>query len=268
MQPTQFGPILLEHRSRTLVATINRPEAMNALNHDVLNGLKQLLAYLNQQDLYHIDATRALVLTGAGEKAFVAGADIRELQELDANAARAYASDGQAVLGGLEELRIPVIAAVQGYALGGGLELALCCDFIFAAESAKFGLPECTLGLIPGFGGTVRLPRRIGTARALEMTLSAQPLSASEAMQYGLVNKVMPAAELMPSCLKVADLIGSRAPLAVSAIKRSVLKNRGQDLVSALSVEASLFSDLFSTDDKKEGVSAFLEKRKALFHGR
>lgn len=236
---------------------------MNALNAQVLLALDQLVAWVEiQTDI------RAMVLTGAGAKAFVAGADIREFGELGAPEGAALARRGQKLFTRLESLAIPVIAAVNGFALGGGLELALACDFIIASDNAKFGLPECTLGLMPGYGGTVRLPRRVGTARALEMTLTGGMLSANEAFQIGLVNRTVPQEELMTTVLEIAKTIGSRAPIAIGQIKKSIHEGADLPAAEALEKEARSFGELFITEDKAEGVKAFIEKRKAEFKGK
>ena len=258
-----FEPIVVRREGSTLIATITRPEAMNALNAQVLLALDQLVAWVEiQTDI------RAMVLTGAGAKAFVAGADIREFGELGAPEGAALARRGQKLFTRLESLAIPVIAAVNGFALGGGLELALACDFIIASDNAKFGLPECTLGLMPGYGGTVRLPRRVGTARALEMTLTGGMLSANEAFQIGLVNRTVPQEELMTTVLEIAKTIGSRAPIAIGQIKKSIHEGADLPAAEALEKEARSFGELFITEDKAEGVKAFIEKRKAEFKGK
>lgn len=246
-----------------LTAVIDRPEAMNALNANVLTGLSSLLGWMSQQT--HV---KALVLTGSGEKAFVAGADIKQFEEMDPSRAAKFASDGQALFTRLERLRIPVIAAVNGFALGGGLELALACDFIYASENAKFGLPECTLGLMPGFGGTVRLPRRVGAGRARELTYTGAMISAAEALQMGLANKVFPQSELLAKAQETAKVIGSRAPQAIAMIKKSIHEGASLGEPQANDLEARLFGELFSTEDKVEGVRAFIEKRKPSFKGR
>lgn len=255
---------LIETRKEgfTLIATVSRPEAMNALNADVLSELGGLLSRLESDK-----STRVLVLTGQGEKAFVAGADIKQFESMSPAQAKKFAETGQALFGRMAALPQPVIAAVNGFALGGGLELALACDFIYASENAKFGLPECTLGLIPGFGGTVRLPRIVGAAKALEMALTGSMISAADALQVGLVNKVIPASELMKTVLETANTLATRAPLALAMIKRSIHEGRERSLLEADAVEAKYFGDVFATSDKTEGVKAFLEKRKPAFQG-
>ena len=258
-----FEPIVVRKEGSTLVATITRPDAMNALNAQVLSALDQLLGWVEiQTDI------RVMVITGAGAKAFVAGADIREFTELGAPEGAALARRGQKLFTRLEALVIPVIAAVNGFALGGGLELALACDFIIASDNAKFGLPECTLGLMPGYGGTVRLPRRVGAARALEMTLTGSMLSAAEAVQIGLVNRAVPQEELVTTVLEIAKTIGSRAPIAIGQIKKSIHDGEDLSAAEALEKEARSFGELFITEDKAEGVRAFIEKRRAEFKGK
>jgi len=247
------------------VLTISRPEALNALNAQVLTELDHFLADLETKSLEEI---KVLVVTGAGEKAFVAGADIKEIHQLDAKSGQLFAERGQRVFRRFENLKIPSIAAVNGFALGGGLELALSCDFIYASENAKFGLPEVTLGLIPGFGGTVRLSRAIGMPRAKEWIFSGAMKTATEALAQGLVNEVLPAVELMPRVLKTAEMISSRGPVAVAAAKKSVMQAYDQTIDEGLKTEAHLFSSLISSSDMKEGTSAFIEKRKAVFQGK
>lgn len=246
----------------TLIATLSRPEAMNALNAELISDLEVLI-----QDLMGDSAVRAVVLTGQGEKAFVAGADIKQFDPMTPVEAEAFARRGQTLFAKLAVLPQPVIAAVNGFALGGGLELALACDFIFASDNAKFSLPECTLGLIPGFGGTVRLPRRVGTAKALEMALTGAMIGADEALRIGLVNKVVPQADLMKTALEQAALIGTRAPKAIEYIKKSIHSGQERSLEEADGIEAKLFGRVFATEDKTEGVRAFIEKRKPQFKG-
>lgn len=242
----------------------HRPEAMNALNQEVLNDLEKALGTLRDA----FPKVLGLLLTGAGEKAFVAGADIKEINALDVSGGGTFAKKGQAILRILEKLPFPVVAAVNGFALGGGLELALACDFIYAAESARLGLPEVTLGLIPGFGGTVRLPRVVGVNRAREMIFSGQMVTAREAELMGLVNKVIPAGELLAESRKVLETIASRGPLAVAAAKRSVIEGSSLSLDEALANEAREFGELFRWEDTREGTKAFIEKRKPVFGGK
>lgn len=257
--------IQLREEGSVLVATISRPEAMNALNAGIMKGLHLLAGWLEKSRPEHI---RAVVLTGAGEKAFVAGADIKEFESMAPWAAAEFAKAGQAAFAKFEALEIPIIAAVNGFALGGGLELALSCDFIYASENAKFGLPECTLGLMPGYGGTVRLPRRIGPQLAREMSMTGGMITAAEAHRLGLVNKVLPQAELMAAAMETAQTIAARAPQAIARIKRSIREGMNTTETQAGEIEARLFGELFATEDKTEGVKAFIEKRKPQFKGK
>lgn len=242
------------------IITISRPESLNALNSQVLKDLDSLLNQLNEtQDI------RALIITGAGEKAFVAGADIKEIDTLDQKTAAEFAQFGQSVFMKIENLFCPVIAAVNGFALGGGLELALACDFIFAAKSAKLGLPECTLGLIPGFGGTVRLARRVSPGLAKQWTFSGEMVTAERAHEVGLVNQVCELADLMNEAKKLAQLMAQRSPQSLKLIKKSINETYGLAGVQAMSIEKNIFSSLFGSFDQKEGTKAFIEKRKPQF---
>jgi enoyl-CoA hydratase len=246
------------------VLTVNRPDALNALNSQVLGEMGEALRQIGEMP--YSDA-RALILTGAGEKAFVAGADIKEIHALNQDSAVQFAKRGQSIFHEFTLLKIPVIAAVNGFALGGGCELALGCDFIYASENAKFGLPEVSLGLIPGFGGTVRMARAVGQRKARELTYTGQMISAAEAHAMGLVNKVVPAAELMATVLKTVEMILAKAPVAVGAAKQSINQAWDMDVEQAQRNEAQIFAELFNTDDVKEGTAAFIEKRKPEFKG-
>ncbi len=243
--------------------TIERPEAMNALNAHVLKDFHHLFDLIQKST-----DIRVVIITGSGEKAFVAGADIKEIDQLSGSQALDFAHTGQALFSRIESFSQPVIAAVNGFALGGGLELALSCDFILASDKAKFGLPECTLGIIPGFGGTARLPRRVGQGMAREIAYSGHFYSSAEALQMGLANHVYPAAELMNEAHKLAATMASRAPLALSKIKKSMLDGQDFGLKASLELEAKLFAECFGTHDQKEGTKAFIEKRKAFFTGK
>ncbi len=258
-----MGLVKLEESKIIATVTINKPEAMNALSSGVIDELDKALTLVHDnKDL------RCLIITGEGDRAFVAGADIKEINSLDAQSAFEFAGFGQSVFRKIEQLNIPVIAAVNGFALGGGLELAMACDFIFASKKAKFGLPECTLGLMPGFGGTVRLARRVGSARAIQMTCTGDMISATEALQFGLVNEVCEPDELMERAKMVGTTIASRAPIAVASIKHTIHNTYGVHITDALKMEQKEFGDLFTTHDCKEGTRAFIEKRKPLFTGK
>lgn len=260
-----YKTILIEQKPQGIwLLTINRPEALNALNSSVLNELSEVLRQIGEMPY---EDARALVITGTGEKAFVAGADIKEINELDEEKALVFAQRGQSIFHELSLLKIPVIAAVNGFALGGGCELALGCDFIYASDNAKFGLPEVGLGLIPGFGGTVRLARAVGQRRACELTYTGGMITAQEALSLGLVNKVLTQTELITAVMKTVEAIIAKAPLAVCAAKKSIYQAWDMDIDEAQRNEANIFSELFNSDDVKEGTSAFIEKRKAQFKG-
>lgn len=247
--------IELQKDSGVAVLTINRPEALNAMNAALLDELSATLAQVEA------DAEiRVLVLTGTG-KAFIAGADIAYMRGFSSSEAKAWAEKGQATVGMIESMKKPVIAAVNGYALGGGTELALACDIRVAADRAIFGQPEVKLGMTAGFGGTQRLPRLVGTGMAKEMLFTGDHYNAEAALRMGLVNKVVPADELLPYCLDMARRIAARGPLAVRLTKEAVNQGRDMDLEKALRLEAGLYAVVFSTDEPDEGCGAFLEKR-------
>jgi enoyl-CoA hydratase len=258
-----YKNIKIDSVDSVFTVTINKPESLNALSKSVLSELDLAFDELDKNP-----SVRAVVITGAGEKAFVAGADIKEINELTTETAQQFAKMGQKVFLKIEKFKTPVIAAVNGFALGGGFELALSCDFIYANENAKFGLPEVTLGLIPGFGGTVRLSKVAGISCAREIIYSGEMLTATEALQKNIVNKVFSQADLLPACAKIAQTIAKRAPLAVSAAKKSNLLNWDLDLETAMINEAKIFSELFNSTDVREGTKAFIEKRKAQFTGK
>lgn len=262
---SDYKTILLESENSIWKLTINRPESLNALNSQVLTEMGEALRLISEMSF---EDAKALIITGSGAKAFVAGADIKEMSVLNPDEAVQFARKGQSVFHELNLLQIPVIAAVNGFALGGGLELALACDFIYAADNAKMGLPEVSLGLIPGYGGTVRLSRAVGMRRARELVFSGDMLTASEAFQYGLVNKVVPQAELIPAVMKRLEGILSKSPTAVGIAKKSLNAAWDLQIDEALQMEAEQFSEAFQTEDRQEGVKAFMEKRKAEFKGR
>ena len=245
------------------VVTFNRPDKLNALNATVI---AELGALIRQADG---DASvRGLILTGAGPKAFVAGADIAELVEVDRTSGIAMGERGSRVLRELEQLRMPVIAAVNGFALGGGCELAMACHVRLAAPSAKFGLPEVKLGLIPGFGGTVRLPRLVGRGRALELLLTGGMIDAEEAARIGLINRVVPAASLLDDARALMRAMLAQGPLAMRLCLQAVDGGLDRAMDDALALESKLFGDACASEDKGEGTRAFLEKRPPVFRGR
>ncbi len=252
----------LQVDQRIALVTIDRPHALNALNAATLDEMETLF-----EDLAKDPGVAAVILTGAGEKAFVAGADLKELARLSAVQARQTAARGQAVFSAIEDFSKPVIAAVNGFCLGGGCELAMSCHIRLASEKARFGQPEVKLGLTPGYGGTQRLPRLVGKGRALELILSGEMIDAAEAFRIGLVNRVAPPADLLTECRKLAGKILANAPLAVGLSIEAV--NRGSDapLAEGLSLEAALFGVACSSRDMKEGTTAFLEKRPPQFQG-
>lgn len=243
--------------------TINLPKALNALNQATIRELRDALQIVASDD-----GARVLLVTGAGDKAFVAGADIRAMQEMSPIQGQQFARETMAVFRQLETLPIPVIAVVNGYALGGGNELAMSCDWILAAETAVFGQPEVNLGLTPGFGGTQRLSRLVGRARAMELITTGRQIKADEALRLGLVNHVYPSERLMGEALNMAKLVASKAPIAVRLCKEAIQRGQDLDLDNACQFEAQVFGLAFSTEDKKEGVTAFIEKRTASFTNR
>ena len=242
--------------------TIARAKSLNALNAQVINELGQVFDEINSDS-----SIRSVVLTGEGDKAFVAGADIKEMKDHGAEESLEMSKIGQAVFSKIEKCRKPVVAAVNGFALGGGFELALSCDFILASDNSKFGLPEVSLGLIPGYGGTQRLARNIGLQKAKRLIFSGEMLDANTAFSWGLVTEVLPQSELIEKATKLATKISRQAPLAIQNAKDSILLGYDKTLDAGLELEATLFSKVFTTKDKNEGVSAFIEKRKPDFKG-
>ncbi len=242
--------------------TLDRPEALNALSGQVLTDLEKALDQAVEQK------ARVILLQGAGDKAFVAGADIKEIAALDGQAAFEFSRRGQNLFSKLETLPVPSIAKVQGFALGGGLELALAADMILASSKAQLGLPESTLGLLPGFGGTVRLSRRIGPQRAKQIALMGEVLSAQKAYELGLVSEVVEPELLDETALRWAKVLARRAPLALESIKKSINLYSHLSVDEALEKEAEFFRELFKSSDTREGLSAFIEKRKPKFEGR
>ena len=258
-----YEHIRIENEGPVRIITVHRPHVMNAMNRATV---RELSAAFEEIDASH--DVRAAILTGAGEKAFIAGADIGEFNALGPEDARAYAEFGHRILDRIAALRVPVIVAANGFTLGGGLEIALACDFIYASDNARLGLVELNLGVIPGFGGTARLCRRVGKAMAMELILSAAQVKADEALRIGLVNKVFPQSELMAEAKKTAAAIAAKSPLTVAAIKRLLREGENTDLRVANSLEEHSFGLIFSSKDRIEGVNAFMEKRKATFEGK
>nr|MBC7244983.1 enoyl-CoA hydratase/isomerase family protein [Chloroflexota bacterium] len=259
-----YQNILVTREEDIAIITFNRPQVLNALNHATMAELSAAI-----DELAHDEDIRCIILTGAGEKAFVAGADINELRAIGSGAQGAeFAAQGQSILFKIENLSKPVIAAINGYALGGGCELAMACDIRIAADTAKLGQPEINLGIIPGYGGTQRLPRLVGKGYAKWLILSGDMISAQEALRIGLVELVVPAAELMTRARELAHKLARKAPVAVALAKMSINVGLGTDLVTGCAFEASQFGLVCATEDRVEGTTAFLEKRPAQFKGK
>jgi enoyl-CoA hydratase len=258
-----YETIRLDFEDTLAILTIDRPKALNAFNTQALQETELALRFLS-----HHAELRALIVTGAGEKAFVAGADIAEMATLTPNEAREFAGIGHRVFHLMEALPVPTIAAVNGFALGGGCELALCCDLIYASEKARFGLPEVSLGVIPGFGGTQRLTRLVGRVRAKEMIFTGEKIDAAKAKEIGLCLDVLPPDKLMEHCKAVAAKMSKMGPLAIAQAKRVIEYGADGDLRSANELERQGFSMLFGSEDQREGMKAFLEKRPPVFKGK
>lgn len=253
-----YENILLEKDQRTAVITINRPQSLNALNAKTISELSQILDEISGDSQY-----RVVIITGSGEKSFVAGADIKEFSDFGTAAAEDLARNGQNILfNKIENLNKPVIAAVNGFALGGGLELAMACHIRYASENAKLGLPEVTLGLIPGYGGTQRLPKLVGKGLANELIFSAKMINAQRAKEIGLVNEVYSLEELLTKAKELANIIAQNSPMGIS---KAIAAVNQSDTPEGFETEIKAFGELFEMDDKKEGVTAFLEKRKPSF---
>jgi enoyl-CoA hydratase len=259
-----YDNLVVEREGYVVTVAINRPKAMNALNSHTLRELKACFTELHHD---HRDETRVIVLTGTGDRAFVAGADISEMVELGVEEARAFSSLGHRVFDLLTAVPFPVIAAVNGYALGGGCELMLACDLAYCSEKARFGQPEVNLGVTPGFGGTQRLIRRVGLQRARELMYTGAMVDAAQAKEIGLVLDVFPAAELRGKVMAKAQEIAGKAPLAVAQAKRVTELGYDEGLRAANQMEQQAFGLLFGTSDMREGMKAFLEKRKPEFTG-
>ncbi len=254
-----FENLQVEKKDKITVVTLNRPQALNALNTGVLNDLEKFFHSVKENK-----ATRVIILTGSGDKAFVAGADIKEISTLNQKSSQEFSVKGQKVFSMIESLPQVVIGAINGFALGGGLELALSCDFLVATPGSKFGLPEVSLGLLPGFGGTQRLSRLVGLSKAREMIFTGKHISSEEALKIGLINQV---AEGSPveAALAIANKIIINGPAAIAHAKRAINSGFDLELSEGLQIEAEQFSQLFDKPEQKEGIAAFMEKRKPQF---
>jgi enoyl-CoA hydratase len=258
-----FDNLLIERDGAVAIVTLNRPKVLNALNAQTLSELAGAMASFKDDD-----GVRAIVITGAGDKSFVAGADINELAALSPVAGKEHARRGQQIFDAIEQLGKPVIAAINGFALGGGCELAMACTLRVAADTARFGQPEVNLGLIPGYAGSQRLPRLVGRGVALEILLTGDMINAQRAYEIGLVNRVVPAADLMTEAKKLAQTLASKAPIAVRYILDAVHQGLDTSLAQGQYLETSLFGTIASSDDMREGTRAFLDKRKAVWQGK
>jgi enoyl-CoA hydratase len=258
-----FDNLLIERDGAVAIITLNRPKLLNALNSQTLTELASAMAAFKDDA-----GVRAIVLTGAGDKSFVAGADINELAVLSPVEGKEHARRGQTIFDTIEQLGKPVIAAINGFALGGGCELAMACTLRLAADTAKFGQPEINLGLIPGYAGSQRLPRLVGKGVALEMLLTGDMINAQRAYEIGLVNRVVPAAELLAEARKLAHTLASKAPIAVRYILDAVHQGLDSPFAQGEYLETSLFGTIASSADMREGTKAFLEKRKAVWQGK
>jgi enoyl-CoA hydratase len=258
-----FDNLLLARDGAVAIVTLNRPKVLNALNNQTLAELSTCMAGLRADD-----SVRAVILTGAGEKSFVAGADINELAALSPVEGQAHARRGQAIFDAIEQLGKPVVAAINGYALGGGCELAMACTIRLAADTARFGQPEVNLGLITGYAGSQRLPRLVGKGVALEILLTGDMVTAQRAYEIGLVNRVVPGAELMAEATKFAQALAAKAPIAVRFILEAVNQGLESPFAAGEYLETTLFGTIASSADMREGTKAFLEKRPAVWQGK
>ena len=258
-----FENLLLERDGAVAIVTLNRPKVLNALNNQTLAELSACMATLKADE-----SVRAIILTGAGEKSFVAGADINELATQSPVEGQAHARRGQLIFDAIEQLGKPVIAAINGFALGGGCELAMACTIRLAADTARFGQPEINLGLIPGYAGSQRLPRLVGKGFAIEILLTGDMVSAPRAYEIGLVNRVVPAAELMTEATKLAQALAAKAPIAVRFIIEAVNQGLESPFAAGEYLETALFGTIASSEDMREGTKAFLEKRKPVWQGK
>ena len=255
-----FEYLKIEDRGKTRIIAVNRPKVLNALNSEVVRELSHAI-----QELVENSQISGVVLTGVGEKAFVAGADISEMSDMSEAQALDLATKGHAVGEMIAQLPIPVVAAVNGFALGGGCELALACDFIYASETAKFGQPEVKLGVVPGFGGTQRLLRRIGQARAMELCMTGEIFGVQQALELGLVNRIVTSGSVVDEAVKTLEQIAKQGPLAVAALKKLMHEGAELPLSAANQLEMDAFAKLFNSEDQREGMQAFLAKRSPNF---
>jgi enoyl-CoA hydratase len=255
-----YQTIIFEKKENYVIITLNRPDKLNALNKQMFDDLDDAFKKIELDRDF-----QALILTGSGDKAFAAGADIKELHESDERSGKLFSEYGSYVMRRLADLRIPTIAAINGFALGGGCELTMACHMRFASEKAKMGQPEVNLGILPGYGGTQRLPRLVGKAKAMELILTGNMVDAQEAKRIGLVNEVFPADELLPKTVEFVELILSKGPIAVSAAVDCILASEELSPAEGLFHESRMFGSTCGTEDFKEGTAAFLEKRKAEF---
>lgn len=258
----KFNNVLIEEKDSFIVVTINRPEKMNALNKETVAELFEAF-----QEIQSKKKIKAVIITGAGEKAFVAGADIKEIAELDGESGKDFSQRGTGVFRFIEKMHIPVIAAVNGFALGGGCELAMACHIRIASANAKFGQPEINLGIIPGYGGTQRFPRLIGRTNAVYYLLSGEMLDAQKAYELGLITEIVEPDKLMTRSQEIATALSNKSRIMLKYILQSVEQGLNTDLDEALKIESQLFGKACETEDMKEGTSAFMEKRKPVFKG-
>jgi enoyl-CoA hydratase len=257
-----YKNIIFQVENGLATITFNRPKALNALNVGLFEELSQALDHIEDDE-----DIRVLILTGAGDKAFVAGADITELAKFTPIQTKHFSAMGQRIIGKLQDISIPVIGAVNGFALGGGNEVALACDFIYASENAKFGMPEINLGLIPGFGGTQRLPRLVGKNLAKELMFTGKMISAQEALEMGMVNRICKPETLMGDAKETAEMIASKGRVALQAAKQVINRGLDADMQTGCLLENDAFAVCMSSEDGKEGTAAFIEKRKPVFIG-
>jgi enoyl-CoA hydratase len=256
-----FQTLFTKMEDHTLIITINRPDVLNALNKQVINDLDAVM-----DRVYKFPEIKSVVITGAGLKSFVAGADIKEFESLSKEEAIAVAKKGQSVFAKIERSPKPVIACVNGFALGGGCELAMSCHFVIASESSTFGQPEVNLGIMVGYGGSQRLTQRVGKGRAMELIITGKTINATQAMNYGLVNYVVPQTELLDKAFSILSVVHEKSPIAVGNSIKAV-NALWDEAVNGYDVEANLFGECFNSDDAKEGIAAFKEKRKPHFKG-